>query len=123
MEVNGCDVTARTIKNHFHDPMEDMEEPYIEITFDLARTRIPDASVPIGNGFWFMNEIAEAAFDLYFVPPYQPMLWSKTAAGVEVEQPLLVTWYRIELVADEAQTRRLLALLNQYQDEYCTFFG
>lgn len=120
MEVSGCDVTARTI--YIHDQME---EPSVEITFDLARTRIPDSSAPIGNEFAFIagrggepNGIA--VFELYFEPPYKPLIWLDTA-GAEVEQPALFTQFWMEPVADETQPRRLLALLNQYQDEYCTF--
>lgn len=117
MEVNGCDVTARTVNIHDQNPLE---EPSVEITFDLARTRVPDASVPIGNEFAFMD--GTALFELHFVPPYEPMIWSDTA-GVEVEQPVLFTRFLMEPVVDETQPRRLLALLNQYQDEYCTFSG
>lgn len=124
MEVNGCDVTARTVNINDQKPLE---EPSVEIKFDLARTRIPDASVPIGNEFALMAGSGEepngtALFELYFVPPYEPLIWSNTS-GVEVEQPVLFTRFLMEPVADETQPRRLLALLNQYQDEYCTFSG
>ncbi|MFV0360451.1 hypothetical protein [Tropicimonas sp.] len=122
MEVNGCDVTARTVKIHDQNPLE---EPSVEITFDLARTRIPDSSVPIGNEFAFVvgrgNEPnGTALLQLYFEPPYEPLIWSDTA-GVEIEQPVLFIRFLMEPVANETQPRRLLALLNQYQDEYCTF--
>lgn len=117
MEVNGCDVTARTVYIHDQNPLE---KPSIEITFDLARTRLPEASVPIGNEFGFLH--GTAMFALYFVPPYEPMIWSVTK-GVEFEQPVSFTRFLMEPVADETQPRRLLALLNQYQNEYCRFSG
>jgi hypothetical protein len=124
MEVSGCDVTARTVNINDQIPLE---EPSVEITFDLARTLIPDASVPIGNEFAFLAGCGEepngtALFELHFVPPYEPLIWSNMS-GVEVEQPVLFTRFLMEPVADEMQPRRLLALLNQYQDEYCTFSG
>ncbi|MFV0334530.1 MAG: hypothetical protein ACK5JR_10740 [Tropicimonas sp.] len=124
MKVNGCDVTARTVKIHDQNPLE---EPSVEITFDLARTRIPESSALIGNEFAFMAGRGDepngtAVFELHFEPPYEPLIASDTA-GVEIEQPVLFTRFWMEPVADETQPRRLLALLNQYQDEYCTFSG
>lgn len=121
MEVKGCAVTARTMNIHAQNSLE---EPSIEITFDLARTRIPDASAPIGDEFAFMGDAAggTALFALRFVPPYEPMIWSNRD-GTEVEQPVLFTQFLMEPVLDETQPRHLLALLNQYQDEYCTFLG
>lgn len=121
MEVNGCDVTARTVNIHAQNLFE---EPSMEITFDLTRTRIPDASAPIGDEFAFMEGEAggTALFALRFAPPYEPLMWSNTA-GTEVEQPVLFTQFLMEPVADETHPRHLLALLNQYQDEYCRFSG
>lgn len=121
MEVNGCEVTARTVNIHAQNAQE---EPSLEITFDLARTRIPDASTPIGYEFAFMEGEASATalFALRFVPPYEPLIWSNID-GTEIEQPVLFIQFLMEPVADETQPRHLLALLNQYKDEYCTFSG
>lgn len=124
MKVNGCDVILRVASIHDQNLWGD---PFIEITFDLARTRIPDASVTIGNEFSFVagsgdDPNSRAMFELYFLTPYEPLLWSKTSIG-EGEQPVSFTRFTMDPVADETQPRRLLALLNKYQDEYCTFSG
>ncbi|MCK8485530.1 hypothetical protein MUY21_15965 [Aliiroseovarius sp. S2029] len=122
--VNGCDVTARMVNGH---DQKSQEESFIEITFDLTRTRIPDASVPVGNEFAFMagswdESYGTALIELHFIPPYEPLIWSNIA-GVEVEQPVRFTRFLMEPVFNEEQPRRLLALLNQYKAEYCAPSG
>lgn len=124
MKVSGCEVMVRTVNIHPQNPQED---PFIQIIFDLTLTRIPDASVAIGNEFVFLAGAGDdpngsAMFELHFLHPYEPLLWSKTSIG-EVEQPVSYTRFTMDPVADETQPRRLLALLNKYQAEYCTLSG
>lgn len=124
MQINDCDVTALTFKVSAENFAE---EPFIEITFDLNRTKIPDPSVPIGEEYAFMTGSGDepngsAMFEMHFLPPYEPIIWSKTSEA-EVEQPVVFTLFLMEPIADETQPRSLLSLLNQYQAAYCTFSG
>lgn len=124
MQVQGCNVTARTIDINLQNATE---KTRIEITFDLTRTRIPDSTVPIGDEYAFMiakedEQYGTALFELRFLPPYEPIIWSKVS-GRKVEQPVSFTRFLMEPVPNEDQPRRLLALLNQYKSKYCMLFG
>ncbi len=124
MGMNGCEVTARALKI---DAQTSTEQPFVEIKFDLGRTWLPDASVPIGDEFAFGmgngdTTYGSAMFELHFIPPYEPTIWS-SVSGKEVGRRVLFTRFIMEPVAGETQPRRLLTLLNKYQDEYCNFIG
>ncbi|OED46955.1 hypothetical protein AB838_16770 [Rhodobacteraceae bacterium (ex Bugula neritina AB1)] len=120
MQVMDCDVTARTVEINPHNATE---APSIEITFDLARTKFPEPTVPLGVEYAFVMVDGDTAlFELSFLPPYEPFIWSMTS-GEELQQPVRFTRFLMEPVLNEEQPRRLLALLNQYQDKYCTLSG
>ncbi len=124
MQISDCDVTALTFKISDENSAEG---PFIEITFDLNRTRIPDPSVPIGDEYAFMTGSGDepngsAMFEMLFLPPYEPIIWSKTSEA-EFEQPAVFIRFLMEPIVDEKQPRRLLSLLNKYQAAYCTFSG
>ncbi|WP_133176184.1 hypothetical protein [Pelagivirga sediminicola] len=124
MQVDDCDVTALTLKISAETSTQ---KPLGEITFDLARTKIPDPSSPNGDVYAFMTGSEDKAngsamFDLHFLPPYEPTIWSTTSES-EVERPVPFARFLMEPVADETQPRRLLSLLNQYQAAYCRFSG
>lgn len=124
MRIMDCDVTARTVQVNPHNATE---ETRIEITFDLTRTRIPEPTVPIGEDYAFLTVNGDepngtALFELSFLPPYEPVIWSMTS-GEELQSPVRFTRFLMEPVLNEEQPRRLLALLNQYKAEYCTPSG
>lgn len=124
MQVTGCDITLITT---MIDTNNATSEPSAKITFDLARAQIPSPAISIGTEYAFMLADGDAPygtalFNIRFVPPYEPIIWSMTL-GQELEQPVTFTQFSMTPVSDEAQPRRLLTLLTQYQAEYCNFVG
>lgn len=119
MLISGCAVTAEIEKNSHKG------ERVYGLTFDLARTRLPDPNDD-NSQQWGVLDLGEHGkqgviwFDFlapYTPPPHGdlPERWSTA--------PVQRYNFVMEEMVDDEQPRRLLALLNLYQDEYCTFSG
>ncbi len=120
MSVAGCDVTVRGVQINPHNATEEL---VFKLPFDLGRTQFPEPTVPVGPEFVFVmtdsdKPSADAAFRLTFVPPYRAVSWSEIA-GEGTEIPFKSAMYFMSPVSGEDQPRRLLALLKQYQAQYC----
>lgn len=119
MLVSGCDVTAEIEEN------SPKGERVYGLTFDLARTRLPHPNDESSQQ-WGVRDLGEhgkqGVIGFEFVAPYAPTQhgtfperWPKT--------PMQRYNFLMEEMTDDEQPRRLLALLNQYQNEYCSFSG
>lgn len=125
MRVQSCEITARRTSV---DERSGIEEILTEITFDLSRTLVPSPTVSLGEELSFEADIDEsskgiAMFELHFLPPYTPISRTQPSSIVEIERAVSSVLFSMGSISDETQARQLLALLTQYQTEFCTFAG
>ena len=119
MLISGCAVTAEIEEN------SPKGERVYGLTFDLARTRLPD---PNDNNSqqWGVLDLGEhgrqAMIWFDFLAPYTPTPHGDLPERWSIAPVERYNFVMEEMVDDE-QPRRLLALLKQYQDKYCTFSG
>lgn len=122
MQIDGCDITARSYKVASKDNKEKLLS---QITFDLSRSLLPNEAAPIGDKILHSgssDDFSDASIWIEFLPHYQPSLRYLDSAGNERVGAASLHVYRMVFV-QQAQLRRLLALLNQYQKEFCTQTG
>ncbi len=117
IEVAGCDLTA-LIEEDGPDGQR-----VRGLTFDLARTVLPDSEDP-NSITWGVVDLGEGGrfgeIFFEFTPPYTP-----TPKGFlypdAPHKPTSWHYFTLRELVDGAQPYRLLVLLTRYQDSYCSF--
>jgi hypothetical protein len=123
IKLDDCTVRMQYL---IQSKVDDSEVLDSEAAFDLSQAILPAPDVSQGDSFALLSvdegQRRAALIRMDFQVPYEANTRAQIWTGaIETSRPLV--YFLMEPVADEMPPRRLLALLNQYQDEYCTFSG
>ncbi|NOD29165.1 hypothetical protein GS610_00980 [Ruegeria sp. HKCCD6228] len=121
IDVRGCNLTAVAEETTAQGIRT------LGITFDLARTDLPDPNDP-NSSDWGVVSLAEhiqfGEIAFRFIEPYSPTPYGTGDLYGSMEfSPEKSYWFGMNELQDAEQPHRLLSLLHQYQAQYCALSG
>ncbi len=119
IKVAGCDATVEI------EETRKQGTRIYGLTFDLARTQVPDPH-NTDSALWRFVELESsvkfADMIFLFTDPYTPTPHGNPHIPIP-NAPVKYYPFGMAELQDDERPRRLLTLLRKYQEEYCTFTG